>query len=74
MAPSAFFFKAGFFAKYVVKATRNLTRNFHVRHLIFTHRHQCAAVEQDVGRLQQRVAKKAVGARSLFDSLSIWSL
>jgi hypothetical protein len=49
----------------MVEAARQLTRKLDVRHLILAHRHLVGAVDQDVGRLQQRIAEKTVGRQIL---------
>jgi hypothetical protein len=55
----------------VVEAARHLARQLHVRGLVLAHRHEGGLVDQDVGRLQQRVAQEAVGRQvavaELFD-------
>ena len=45
----------------VVEAARDLARQLDVRRLVLAHRHVGRLVDQDVGRLQQRVAEEAVG-------------
>ena len=55
------FLKAWLASVEVVKAPGHLSGEFDVGDLIFAHRHLACAVDQDVGRLQQRVAQKAVG-------------
>jgi hypothetical protein len=44
-----------------VEAPRHLAGELDVRRLILAHRHIVRLVDQDVGRLQQRVAEEAVG-------------
>ena len=46
----------------VIEAARDLARDLDVRHLVLADRHVLRAVQQDVGRLQQRIAEEAVGA------------
>ena len=45
----------------VVEAARHLARQLDVRRLVLADRHVGGLVDQDVGRLQQRVAEEAVG-------------
>jgi hypothetical protein len=54
----------------VIEAARDLARELDVRHLVLAHRHLVGAVDQDVGRLQQRIAEKAVGRQILVSSFS----
>ncbi len=49
----------------VIEAARDLARELDVRHLILAHRHLVGAVDQDVGRLQQRIAEETVGGQIL---------
>jgi hypothetical protein len=49
----------------MVEAARKLARKLDVRHLILTHRHLVGAIDQDVGRLQQRIAEETVGRQIL---------
>src|SRR5580704_6369504 len=49
----------------VVEAPRGLARELHVRHLVLPHWHEGGAVDEDVGALQQRVAKESVGREVL---------
>ena len=45
----------------VVEAARHLAREFHVRGLVLAHRHVGGLVDEDVSRLQQRIAEEAIG-------------
>ncbi len=45
----------------VVESASDLPRQLQVRHLILPHRHLSGLVDQDIGRLQDRVAKEAEG-------------
>jgi hypothetical protein len=47
----------------IVEAARHFTRHLDVRRLVLADRHVGGLVNQDVGRLQQRVAEQAVGRR-----------
>ena len=47
-------------------ALRHFTRQFDVRHLIFSHRYVIRFVHQDVSRLQQRISQKSVGTKIFF--------
>ena len=58
----------------LVEPARHLARQFHVRHLVLPHRNKVRQVHQDVGRLQQRVSEKSVGAETFFGKLSCCSL
>jgi hypothetical protein len=49
----------------VVEAAGDFARKLDVRHLVLAHRHLVGAVDQDVGRLQQRVAEETVGGQIL---------
>jgi len=55
------FLEARLLSVEVVEAPRHLAGELDVRHLVLPHRHVARAVDQDVGRLQQRVAEEAVG-------------
>ena len=55
----------------MVEAARDLARDLDVRHLILAHRHVLSPVEQDVGRLQQRIAEKSVGGEILVRELRL---
>ncbi len=55
----------------VVEAPGDLTGQLHMRHLIGTHRHEVRFIEQDVRRLQQRVAEEAVGVQVLLGQLRL---
>jgi hypothetical protein len=46
----------------LIKPPRNLTRNFHMRHLVLPHRNKIGLIDQDIGGLEQRVPKEPVGA------------
>ena len=46
----------------LVKPPRHLACQLHVRHLVLAHRHKIRLVNQDIGRLQQRISEKPVGA------------
>ena len=61
--------EAGFTAVNMVEAPRYFAREFNVRHLILTHRDAVGAVYQDIGALQEGVAKEAVGRQVLFSEL-----
>ena len=60
-----FLFEAQFAAIEVVEAAGNFARHLDVRHLVFAHRNEAGAVDQDVSGLQQRVAEEAVGGEIL---------
>ena len=47
----------------MVEAARYFTGQFNVRSLVFAHGHIGRFVDEDVGRLQQRVAQKAIGCQ-----------
>ena len=47
----------------VVKAAGSFPRQLHMAGLVFTHWHILGAVNQNVGRLQQRVAQKSIGGQ-----------
>ena len=51
----------GFAAVQVIEAARDFARDLDVRRLVFADRHEAGLVDQDVGRLQKRVAEEAVG-------------
>jgi len=53
----------------MVEAARDLARELDMRHLILAHRHLVGTVDQDVGALQQRVAKEAVGRKVFLGQL-----
>ena len=55
--------EAGLAAVEVVEAPRHFPGQLHMGHLVGAHRHLAGPVDQDVRRLQQRVAEKAVGAQ-----------
>ncbi len=46
-----------------VEAARDFASQFDVRNLVFAHRNEVALVDQDVRRLQHRIAEKSVGAQ-----------
>ena len=50
----------------MVKATRDLARQLDVHHLVLAYRHQAGPINQNVSRLQQRIAEEAVGREVLF--------
>src|SRR5664279_1642154 len=49
----------------LVEPPRNFARQLHVWHLIFTDGDEVRLVQQDVGRLQQWISEKAIGAEVL---------
>ena len=53
----------------VVEAAHDLARQLDVRRLVLAHRHGVGLVDDDVGRLQQRVAQEAVGREVLLGEL-----
>ncbi len=55
----------------VIEAARDLARDLDVRHLILADRHVLRAVQQDVGRLQQRIAEKPVRGEILLRELRL---
>src|SRR5450830_626746 len=55
-----FFFKADFTTIDMVKAARDFTGKFNMWNLVFTYRHLCGLVDQDVRALQQGIAKETV--------------
>jgi hypothetical protein len=68
-AASGLFLEIRLAAIEVVEAARDLAREFDVGHLVLAHRHPVGAVDQDVGRLQQRIAEEAVGGEVLVREL-----
>ena len=53
----------------VVEAAHDLARQLDVRRLVLAHRHGVGLVDDDVGRLQQRIAEEAVGREILVRDL-----
>src|SRR6185369_1670829 len=49
-----------------VEAARNLASQFNVGNLIFAHGNEVAFVNQDIRRLQNRIAEKSVSAQVFF--------
>ena len=50
----------------MVEATRDLARQLDVHHLVLANRHQAGPINQDVSRLQERIAEETVGREILF--------
>jgi hypothetical protein len=55
----------------MIEAAGDLAGYLHVRDLILTDRHERGPIQQDVGRLQQRVAEKTVGREVLVSELGL---
>ena len=53
--------EAGLASEQMIEPARDLPRHLDVGHLVLPDRDQIRAVDQDVGRLHQRVAEKSVG-------------
>jgi len=55
----------------MIKTAGNFTGDFHMRNLVFAHRHQRAAIQQNIGGHQQRITQKTVSPQiflaELFD-------
>ena len=56
-----FFLKVRFTTVQIIKTTCDFACHFQMRYLILTDRYMLRAVNQNIRRLQQRIAQKAVG-------------
>ena len=65
-------FVISFKAEVRVESPDNFASKLHVRDLIFADRNEIGIVNDDIGRLQDRVAKEAVGAEvAIFQILDL---
>ena len=55
----------------MIETPRHFASDLHVRDLVFAHRHEGRAVQQDVRGLQQRVAQEPIGGQVLFLELGL---